>query len=281
MQDSSAKISFLGHASVQIDAGGVRLVIDPNFGTRIAAFMNRHEAAVFDPLELHATDAVLFSNPRFNRLHHHSLKYFKLRRAKLFVPPGTAAGIRRFYGFPMSEMAANAPASVGGVTITAFPSPHSSWRFFKRHGVSLNFLIRAPEATIFYGSDMRYDQGFFARIGEAHAIDAAILPIDHVGADFVAKNRFLTVTDALAALKDLKARTLIPNAFGAFAWQGRDPFAAKRELEIRVAGDETLRQKVKILIPGESFEVKSPSGDSAASAAPSMGEVLPLKTRQS
>lgn len=268
MQDSSVKIHFLGHTSIQIDAGPTRLIVDPNFGTRIP-FLNRHEPAVFDPLDLHATDAVLFSNPRWNRMHHHSLKYFKQRRARLLLPRGTADGIRRFYGFPIAEMAENTPIALdGGITITALSVPHTSWRFFKRHDVSLCFLIRTPGITLFYGSDTTYDRNFFARVGSAHDIDAAILPIDRVGADLTAGTRFLNVTDALAAFRDLKADTLIPNAFGAFVWHGRDPQASRRDLESRVANDPTLNEKVKVLMPGQCFELKKTT---------SMGEIVPLK----
>lgn len=268
MQDSSVKIRFLGHTSIQIDSGRTRLIIDPNLGRRIP-LLKRHEPAVFNPLDLHATDAVLFSNPRWNRLHHHSLKYFKQRRSRLLVPRGAADGIRRFYGFPIVEMTENTPIALeGGVTVTALTVPHTSWRFFKQHAVSLCFLIRTPDITLFYGSDMTYDRNFFTRVGSSHSIDAAILPIDRVGSDLTARNRFLSVADALAAFRDLKAGTLIPNAFGAFVWHGRDPQASRRELEFRVANDPAFHEKVRVLKPGQDFEIRKTGA---------LGEIVPLK----
>lgn len=254
MQESLTKITFLGHTTILVEYGDTRVIIDPNF-SRGLPLMRRHDSPVFTPREMHRVHTVLFSNPRLNRLNIGSLKYFKQNTTRVLLPKGLAKFVKRFYQFPVTEIEPNQEIDVGNIRITPIPSRHFSMRFFLPHQTSLNFLLRTPDKTIFYCSDLKYDKDFFTQIGTGRTIDLAVLPIDYVGNDFVNKGNFLNVTDALKAFGDLGAKTMLPNAYGSFVWKGRNPHLARQALENAVDTDRSLKERVKILDPGASMAV--------------------------
>jgi L-ascorbate metabolism protein UlaG (beta-lactamase superfamily) len=249
---TETKVKFLGHTAILIEHSGTRIVIDPNFGGS-SLFIKRQTPPSFDPFELHNVEAVLFSNPRTDRMNQASLKYFKQRKARLVLAKGLAGHMNRFFNFPMTEVASGQEFTIGEFAITALASFHTSFRFLKKYSVALNFLIKTPDKTIFYGSDAKYDKNFYAGIGENNKIDLAILPIDFLGTAWLNRGNYLSISEALSAFQDLKAAKLLPNAYGAFAWQGQKSSACLKVLQREMDNDRSLKEKVVILEPGASL----------------------------
>lgn len=246
---TETKVKFLGHTSILVEHAGTRLVIDPNFSGS-SSLIKRQTPPSFDPFELHDVAAVLFSNPRADRMDQTSLKYFKQRKARLILAKGLAKHVNRFFSFSLTEVESGQELSIGPFTITALAGQHASFRFFKNHAVALNFLIKAPDKTIFYGSDAKYDKNFYLGIGERYKIDLAILPIDFLGTTWLNRGNYLSMNEALAAFQDLKAAKLLPNAYGAFSWKGQKPSACLEALQKEFENDRSLKEKVTLLEPG-------------------------------
>lgn len=251
---TETKIKFLGHASILIENSRTRIVIDPNFSGS-SLFIKRQTLASFDPFDLHDVEAVLFSSPRANRMDQESLKYFKQHKTHLILAKSLAKYVNRFFSFQITEVESRQELTIGPFTITVLASEHASFRFLKNHSIALNFLIKAPGKTIFYGSDAKYDKNFYAGIGEHHRIDLAILPVDFFGAAWLNRGNYLSTRDALNAFQDLKADKLLPNAYGAFSWKGLKPSACLDTLQKETDNDRSLKEKVVILEPGTALTV--------------------------
>jgi L-ascorbate metabolism protein UlaG (beta-lactamase superfamily) len=106
---------------------------------------------------------------------------------------------------------------------------------------------------ILYGTDSPYGK-HFAEIKNRFKIDVAILPIGHVAPDFWAGKRYLSVAEAIQAFVDLGADTLIPNAYGAFAWDASSHGRIRDQLNEEIF-KQSLRERVRVLKPGETFEL--------------------------
>lgn len=251
---TETKVKFLGHASILIENSGTQIAIDPNFSDS-SLFIKRQTPPSFDPFELHDVAAVLFSNPRTDRMDQASLKYFKQRKARLLLAKGLAEHMNRFFSFPLTEVKSEQELTVGPFTITVLASTHMSFRFFKNHSVALNFLIKTPDKTIFYGSDTKYDKNFYTGIGERHKIDLAILPIDFLGTTWLNRGNYLSTREALNAFQDLKATKLLPNAYGAFSWKGQKSSTCLKVLQNEMDNDRSLKEKITILEPGTALSL--------------------------
>lgn len=245
-------VKFLGHTGILIRGGATQLVIDPNFSHRVL-FLKRCEPAVFDPAEIKKTDAILVSSAHLSRMDIHSYKYFP-QKTRMILPAGTQGIVSRFLAFPMTQLKSDDQTTVEDLRITALASPHRAARLTSlRYGRSLNYLIETGKQLIFYGTDSPYGK-HFAEIGHRFKINLAILPIGHVAPDFWAGKRYMTPTQALQAFVDLGAETLIPNAYGAFAWDSSTPEHTRDSLNEEIF-KQSLRGRVKPLKAGETLEL--------------------------
>lgn len=210
-------IKFLGHTTVLIKTEKTQILIDPNFSSRIP-FLKRLESNTIDHEELFKTQAVFFSNAHYNRLDHFSLKYFPQKTTKVYLPKGTQNIVSKFYHFDVLELNDNETLTIEDIKITSFYSQHSVFRFSGLYPGSVHYVIDLPDGkSIFYGSDMTFQENFFSNIGKSRAFDLVVLPLSHVGPTFTKRN-FLEQKDVIEAFKLLGAKKLLPNAYGSFSW---------------------------------------------------------------
>lgn len=243
-------ITLLGHASILIEHGQDRLVLDPMLRRRLL-WLKREDEAVFDFEKLWQTQTVIITSPRFGRFDHHSLKFFKQHVARIIAPEGMIKLLSKHFHFSLEKPVESESLTAGSFTIIPHAVPHKSWRGLRRHEHSWHYLIKTPEKTFFYSSDMAFDRRFYAQIAAGHKIDVAILPIDFVSLPGTNKSQFLTPEDAVLAAQELKATTIIPCQFGSFGKQG--PTMLDRfQVELTRQG---LAEKARILKPGERVEL--------------------------
>lgn len=151
------EISFIGHATVQIRTGGVRLLTDPLVRGRVA-----HLWRIVPPpslAELEAPDAVLVSHAHLDHLDVPSLRL--LNGAGLIVLPKGWARLARRAGFrDIAEVEVGDRVSIGASRITG-PS-----KSFRRHDQARD----APRDGLRYGisgdSDARGRKPEKSEVGE-------------------------------------------------------------------------------------------------------------------
>jgi L-ascorbate metabolism protein UlaG (beta-lactamase superfamily) len=161
-------ITYIGHATVLIELGGVRLLTDPVLRTRIA-HLRRHGPAPEVPADL---DAVLISH-----MHHDHLDLPSLRLLsgppRALAPRGAGRLLERA-GFATDELRPGDVADVRGVRVEAVQAVHSPRRFGLAglRGQPLGFVVRTKPSVYFAG-----DTDLFAGMRSLAPVDVALLPI--------------------------------------------------------------------------------------------------------
>ncbi|HLD43975.1 MAG TPA: hypothetical protein VJC18_00965, partial [bacterium] len=137
--------------------------------------------------------------------------------------------------------------------VTGVKSLHRAYRsnvFVQKP--ALHYLLHLGDKTIFYCSDTSYDGSFFFDVGKDQKIDLAILPVDHISPDLVAKKRFMNTRNALQAIQDMGAPKMIPYAFGAFNFASRKADKIVAQLK-KDAEQLNLLDRIHVLAPGEEM----------------------------
>ena len=229
------------------------MLADPVFSRRVFG-LKRHAPVGIDPATVPNPTAVLVSHAHYDHFDVPSYKYLSIE-TPLIVPPGYLSLVRRYLPNPVIELTPGARHALApGVTVTATPARHPSWRLSGlRYRKSNGYLIALEGKTVYFAGDTAYAP-FFRELGEAHAIDAALLPIGAYRPEWFMRRRHLNPDEALQALEDLKARRMIPIHYGCFRLSLeplREPLL-RLELAAQARG---LADRVRVLQPGESLEV--------------------------
>jgi L-ascorbate metabolism protein UlaG (beta-lactamase superfamily) len=244
------KVTFVGHATVEIRTAGVRLLTDPVLRMRVAHL--RRIVALPSLEEISAPDIILISHAHFDHLDPPSLRL--LAPCPVVAPVGCghlleAAGMRE-----VSELAPGATLRFGDVALTAVRAAHDG----RRHPLStarqtLAYVVDGSERAFFAG-----DTDLFDGMREVGDVDVAMLPIwgwgKRVGPGHMNPER------AARALAMLGARVAVPIHWGTLAspmapWR-TDPSGPARVFVQRAAALAPDAQ-VRILLPGGDVEITS------------------------
>ena len=156
------RLTWLGHATVLIEASGARLLTDPVLRPRVA-HLRRHAQPAGEVGEL---DAILLSH-----LHRDHLDLPTLRDldAPLVVPRGAASAVRSLRR-DVHELSAGESLTIGGVEIRAVPAVHDGRRV----------PLGPPVEALGYVVDRVYfagDTELFAGMADLAPLEAALVPI--------------------------------------------------------------------------------------------------------
>jgi len=157
-------ITWLGHSTVLIEAGGARLLTDPVLRPRVAHLSRR--ARPVDPRDLMPLDAVLLSHVHRDHLDVPTLRLID-PGVPVVGPPGAAALVDQ--GRTVLDLEPGGEIELAGVTIRATPAFHEVRRRF-RDVAALGFVV--DERTYFAG-----DTDVFGEMSELGPIETALLPV--------------------------------------------------------------------------------------------------------
>lgn len=156
-------VLWIGHATVLIRIGGMTILTDPVFSTRIGLGLGLFTAGpqrLYRPAiawtQLPPLDAVLISHAHFDHLDRPSLARLSKR-----VPVIAAAGLRDLIqdmGFQtIVELDWGASWNLGNVDLTSIPVQHWGARtFLDRHRGFCGFLIESSQDRLVFGADSAY-----------------------------------------------------------------------------------------------------------------------------
>jgi L-ascorbate metabolism protein UlaG (beta-lactamase superfamily) len=263
------RIRFLGHATVLIDLGYVRVLTDPLLRHHVAGLVWRHPRPRSE-LD-HAVDAVLISH-----MHQDHLDVPSLRRLGRDVPllvPSRAGGFLGRRGFrnvhelrpgqsvAVSESAAtgdprgiHATLRPGEVRVRATRAVHRGFRPpFGPFGGCLGFVIEGSARVYFAG-----DTALFPEMSSLGPIDVALLPVAGWGPTLGPGH--MNAFQAAQSLQLIRPKIAIPIHWGTFApigmhfrpWQ----YLVRPPLDFfehaRVLAPDV---DVRILEPGEALDL--------------------------
>jgi L-ascorbate metabolism protein UlaG (beta-lactamase superfamily) len=159
--ETGLRATWLGHSTVLVEIGGLRVLTDPVWGERASpvgfAGPRRFQPVPIAIAALPPVDAVIISHDHYDHLDHPTI----VALAELEVPFYTSLGVGAHlegWGVPaerITELDWWESARLGGVTITAAPSQHFSGRGLGARNPTLwsSFVVRSDDHGVFFSGD--------------------------------------------------------------------------------------------------------------------------------
>jgi L-ascorbate metabolism protein UlaG (beta-lactamase superfamily) len=246
---ATARITYVGHATVLLELDGVRLLTDPVLRRRIG-YLRRAGPLPDTPADI---DAVLVSH-----LHHDHLDVPSLRRLPgrptVFAPYGSGSILRRA-GYAATELRPGDSAEIEGVSVEAVRADHHSsrWPIGGAGGQALGFVVRSTASIYFAG-----DTDLYSEMEALAPVDVALLPVAGWGPRLGPGH--MDVSRAAQAVALLRPRVAIPIHWGTLHRLGM-----RLDQWFTEPGDEFAAQvaavapgsEVRVLSPGESTSVEA------------------------
>ena len=235
-------MTWLGHGTVLIELGGVRLLTDPLLRERVA-HLRRQRARPVVPAGL---DAVLISHAHRDHLDLPSLRLLDAA-VPIVAAPGSARLLRRRTRRPVRAVSPGEAVEVAGVSVRATPAVHDGRRM----------PVGAPMPAVGFLAGGVYfagDTELYPGMAEL-AADVALLPIAGWGARLGPGH--MDPRQAAEALALLKPRTGIPIHWGTYRPLGARPHTADPvRAFIAHAAELAPSAQVAVLEPGETLEIE-------------------------
>jgi L-ascorbate metabolism protein UlaG (beta-lactamase superfamily) len=244
------RIEYVGHATVEIELDGVRVLTDPLLRNRVA---HLRRAVRVDASALRGIDAVLVSHGHYDHLDLPSLE--KLGKdVPIVVPKGLAGLLRKRRFASVTEVEAGDSLSIGALRIRAVEAEHDSSRApFGASAVPVGYVVTGSKTVYFAG-----DTDLFEGMRELGKVDVALVPISGWGPGL--GKGHLDPEGAAEAVSRIAPTTVVPIHWGTYfpihlglrggvpSFVALPPAAFVAALEERAPGVEAV-----VLQPGESL----------------------------
>jgi L-ascorbate metabolism protein UlaG (beta-lactamase superfamily) len=175
---------WIGHATVLLRLGGMTILTDPVFCTRVGLGMGlftlgprRLVAPALSIRQLPKLDLILISHAHFDHLDRPSLS--RLQKDVPVIAAHHTRDLVHDLGFEnVTELQWGGALQLGAVTITARQVKHWGARtFYDQHRGFNAYLLEAGKRRVLYGGDTAYHEGFRDVGGIGGGVDLAILGI--------------------------------------------------------------------------------------------------------
>jgi len=258
------RITYIGHATLLLELGGLTILTDPNFDPKLGRILPRVSAPGIALDKLPALDAILLTHAHADHLSFDSLDRLP-HDIPLFAPPVVAKWLRRLGHAHAVDLPAGEKAQLGAVAIHAAGATHRGNRYgYDRWRSSANMYLLDAGETAFFAGDT-------ALVGDTHhlvervlwktgrELDLAMLPIGYAPwwkPGF--RKGHLTHDDALTLFERLRARVFMPYHWGTFRHVTSTAHDAINRLRERLKSHH-LSGAVRIVEPGDSLELSAVS----------------------
>ncbi|MCP4123253.1 MAG: hydrolase [Bacteroidetes bacterium] len=210
------KITWLGHASIMMEVGGIRLLCDPVFSERVSPFgfagPKRHHVSPIRMEDLPNIDAVLISHNHYDHLDHELIGFLKDKDIRFITPLAVGASLRYWGVRPelIHELDWHEFVDISGVKIVATPARHFTNRGLLDRNKSFwaSFVIESRSEKAFFCGDSGFFPGF-KEIGEQYGpLDVTMIGIGAYNKDWQAIHT--NPEEAVEAHQLLKGKYLLP-----------------------------------------------------------------------
>jgi L-ascorbate metabolism protein UlaG (beta-lactamase superfamily) len=249
-------VTFIGHSSFLVQAGGLNLLFDPVFSTWLILLRRQRRPGV-RPRDLPPIDVVLLSHAHMDHLDRASLRRVvrltrrRTGRAPVVVVPNDVGDIVRGVGLAeVIELRWWESYVAGGLTITHTPAKHwgTRWIMDGHRGYG-GYLVEGGARRIYYSGDTAYFAGF-REIGARLRPEVALLPIGAYTPDSY-RAVHTSPEDALQAFQDLGAEWMVPMHYGTF-WLSEEPLEEPLPRLLASAKTLGLADRIAVVQEGET-----------------------------
>ena len=226
--------TWIGHASVLVQLGGINLLTDPVLSERVSPVSFAGPKRAVPPglaaAELPRIDAVVISHNHYDHLDRATMETLAAQPGgpPLFVVPlGQKAWFADIGIANVVELDWWRSTQVGPVEIVLVPAQHWSGRSFTDRMETLwgGYAVFAPDFQLFFAGDTGYSKDFAdihrrfaARHGAAgRGFDLALLPIGAYEPRWFMKEQHVDPGEAVQIHLDLAARRSIGIHWGTFS----------------------------------------------------------------
>jgi len=224
-------ITWIGHASVLAQLGGLTLITDPMFSERASPLSfigpRRAQAPGIALAELPHVDAVLISHNHYDHLDEASVRALGRQSggSPLFIVPlGLKDWLADVGVTRVVELDWWQAQRVGDVEVVLTPAQHWSGRGLSDRMQTLwcGFAVFAPDFQLFYAGDTGYSQDFsdirahFAARQRDGGFDIALLPIGAYEPRWFMQTQHQNPSEAVHVHRDLGAKRSLGVHWGTF-----------------------------------------------------------------
>lgn len=256
------RVTYVGHATLLLEIGDVRVLTDPNWDLTLGHFLPRVSLPGIVLADLPRLDAILLTHAHADHLSFDSLDALP-RDIPLFAPPAVARWLHKRGYLHALSLAPGEHARIGSVDIAAASAKHFGARYVvDRWRAAANmYLLATKSASLFFAGDTALTAESHRLVADeiqafGRQLDVALLPIGHAPWWKPGFRRgHLTSHDALELFDRLNARMFIPYHWGTFDHVTSTAFDAIDRLRTQLA-DYHRRADVRILEPGASLEIE-------------------------
>lgn len=219
--DSSQEpiITWLGHASMLIQMGGLNILADPIIDKPSFLYPRALPFGAQEH-ELPKIDIVVLSHNHRDHMDEKTIRsVHKLHKPLFLVPEGDKKWFIKRKIENVEEFMWWETVDVNGVEITFVPAWHWSQRGIFDHNTSLwgGWVFKNSKHTVYFAGDTAYRDYYFKAIGEVFPnIDVAIMPAGPCDPDEWMRKSHMNAEQAGQAFLDCKARYFIPMHWGTF-----------------------------------------------------------------
>jgi L-ascorbate metabolism protein UlaG (beta-lactamase superfamily) len=227
VSDDSARITFVGHATLLIQVAGLNILTDPMWSERASPFSWAGPKRVMPPGvafdALLKVDVVLISHNHFDHLDLPTLRLLDARdRPRVIVPLGNRArAAQAMLASSVSEHDWGAAVALpGGVMVHVEPMLHGSGRspFDQKRSLWAAYVVHAGALKILHVGDAGYGSGeaFTAAAQKHGGFDLVLLPIGAYEPMSFMNDSHMSPAEAVRAMADAKAVCALAHHFGSF-----------------------------------------------------------------
>jgi L-ascorbate metabolism protein UlaG (beta-lactamase superfamily) len=249
-----AQINYIGHATVLIDIGQIRVLTDPVLRNRIF-FLQRHGRNPSPALlAQRQPDVVLLSHLHYDHADLPSLRMLP-GTTTVIAPRGSGDYLERWAGVQVHEVSEGDKVQIADVEITALPANHGPAFNPPRPTISCLSYVARNHLSVYFAGDTDLFDGMYD-VGREFDLDMALLPIG--GYSRRVGPGHLTPATAAQALTRLQPRAAVPIHWGALRlpgphalWDRADHMNLPPHHFVAHAAQIAPQTQVRILGPGE------------------------------
>jgi len=248
-------ITWVGHSTFLIQAGGLNIVTDPVWAKRLSMFRRLSEPGI--PMEdMPQVDVVLLSHGHYDHLDLGSLRALP-GEPEYMVPAGLGSWFKKKGFARTAEFTWWGSREFGGLRFTFVPAQHWTRRtpFDTNTSHWGGWMIEGNTIpNVYFAGDSGYFRGF-SEIGTRFEIDCALMPIGAYEPEWFMGPQHVTPEEAVQAFLDTGARQMIPMHYGAYRLADDTTKEALDRLHLAWEAHALPDVRLKELLPGQIFHL--------------------------